>query len=151
MSSSLTVLKYLDREAARSPELRYLFSTCVAEARTVFDAVKRVIWQESMEPPLFDRETPLLVVGAANVSSAVQTPLLTPLPGPTSPLTIQTNAGATTSAPLLIQSGSIVPNGGTTGDVIIRAGDSAVAPNYNGSQLILGGYPDFNRGGTASL
>ncbi len=92
----------------------------------------------------------LSVSGSAEVTTSVRSPVLEPLAGDGTALTIRTNDAAAGSGGITIQTGSIPVNGGTTGSVTIRAGNSA-APNYNGGRLTLGGYPNSNAGGGFDL
>jgi hypothetical protein len=111
----------------------------------------------------------LSVAGVADFQTSVQTPRVLPLPGDGAALSVQTNNAAVGSGSILmrtgnttntggqantgsitIETGSMNNNGGTTGSITLKAGRSINAA-YDGSQLVLGGYPNYNGGGGVNL
>ncbi|MBN2698229.1 MAG: hypothetical protein JXR52_05335, partial [Bacteroidales bacterium] len=111
----------------------------------------------------------LSVNGSADINTALQTPKLLPLSGDGNSLSMQTNqaysgsgsltirtgnttntGGINSTGAITIETGSLSNNGGSTGTVTIRAGRSTNYA-YDGSQLIVGGYPGGNGGGGLSL
>lgn len=64
--SRLLVLKHQTTEADSSPELRFLLSSCVAEARRIFGEVDVVRWRPGLDPDL-PLAGPAIVLGSPNV------------------------------------------------------------------------------------
>lgn len=93
----------------------------------------------------------LSVVGSADFSSSVRSPLYAPLEGDGTSLTIATNNAATGSGNITITSGDIASNGGTTGTVTIKGGKELFVGNSEGALLSIGGYANSNQGGSATL
>jgi hypothetical protein len=94
----------------------------------------------------------LSVTGSADFSGSVGTPLIVPLPGESSALTITTNDGSTSSGTITIKTGNTVSNGATTGDIILKTGnENWTAIKSDGGYLRLYGYPGHNSGGGALL
>jgi SAM-dependent methyltransferase len=65
--AELLLLRYESEEAERSPELRYLASSCLAAARRVFGPVVEIRWRPGAGEPALAGEGPLLVFGEASV------------------------------------------------------------------------------------
>ena len=89
----------------------------------------------------------LSVVGSGEFSISTITPQIIPASLGT-PLNIYTVNGSSPTGAITIASGNLSGNGGTTGTVLIRAGTSSTS---DGGYLSLGGYPNFNRGGSVLL
>jgi len=112
----------------------------------------------------------LSVDGDANITTSVSTPIIKPLVGDGTTLTLLTNnatnasggitikTGNTTSSTSPNSSGSInistgntFTNGATTGSIILSAGKELWTGLSYGASLVLGGYPGSNQGGSTTL
>ncbi|MDO9261890.1 MAG: hypothetical protein Q7U08_08115 [Flavobacteriaceae bacterium] len=93
----------------------------------------------------------LSVVGNANFTTSILTPLIQPLSGDGTTLTIQTNNAATVSGDINIKTGNIASNGGSTGSILLSAGKELWTGLSYGASLLLGGYPGSNGSGSAIL
>ncbi|HEV7506110.1 MAG TPA: class I SAM-dependent methyltransferase [Thermoanaerobaculia bacterium] len=64
---SLLIVKALDAGSAQSPELQYLLSHCLLEAREVFDSVDLAVAEDPPEPLAGGRFDAVLLVSSGNV------------------------------------------------------------------------------------
>jgi hypothetical protein len=98
-----------------------------------------------------DPSEQLSVAGSAEVTTSVKSPVYAPLAGDGTTLTVRTNGAASASGGIIIRTGNIPVNGGTTGSIVLQTGQETAASGSAGAQLTLGGYPGSNQGGSLSL